>query len=348
MSTWSAALTRHMEARVTPAPQFPLPRRRKKGRPYRITPAARTLNDDEVGRMTERQAHTLLCRLRWPQTAGGPICPACGCVECGIISTRRTFKCKGCKYQFTVTTGTLWHGHKLPLRRILKFIFYFVIASKGVSATSITGQMDFDHKTSLIMGHKVREAIANSHGSLQLSGDIEIDGIYFGGARRRPNLGRGTPPSYGSRSPRRCVLTLAQRDGPVIAIPVEGETKAAILTAVRAHVRRGSTIITDELAAYDFLSAYFELKRVNHSVEFANGSISTNNAESFHARLRRSQQGVYHRFSAGRDLDLYVQELAFRHSHRQVDTRTLWEKVIFLTLHHPQSERFAGYWQGRG
>jgi len=330
-----------------PASPSPLPRRRRKERSYRVTPAARTLNDDEVGQMTERKANALLRRLRWPETAGRAICPACGCMKCGTIATRMTFKCRECGYQFKVTTGTLWHGNKLPLRRILKFVFYFVCSSKGLPATFISEMMGFDYKTSLVLGQKVREAIAKSQSSLQLSGAVEIDGIYFGGARRRPNLGRGTPPTYGGRTRQRCVLTLAQREGPVIAIPVEGETKAAILAAVRAHVKPGSTVITDELAAYDFLSAYYELQRVNHSVEFANGSISTNNAESFHARLRRSQHGVYHRFSSGPDFDLYVQELAFRHSHRRVDLRTMWEKVLTLTMQHSQSERFAGYWQGR-
>lgn len=131
------------------------------------------------------------------------------------------------------------------------------------------------------------------------------------------------------------------------AVVAEAETKAAILAAVRAHVRPGSVVITDELSSYDFLNAYFELRRINHSVEFARGSTSVNNAESFHSRLRRSQLGVYHRFSSGKDFDLYMQEMAFRHSHRQVDTRSLWEKVIALTLQHPKSSRFGGYWQGR-
>lgn len=345
---WSAVLAGRLEARQAfSSPQSRSFPRKSKPKPFRMTAAARTISDDDVARLSDEEAHELFCRLRWPDTDGKPVCPRCGESRCYVIATRSLFKCGACRHQFSVTSGTIWHSRKLPLRRILKMLFELTTAPKGFAAANLSHKMKLDLKTSHVLTGKVREAIARFQTHIKLEGIVEIDGVYFGGKRRRPNTGRGAPPLLGTVTRKRCVLTLAQRGGPVIGIIVEGETKTAILAAVRRYVKEGSIIVTDELTSYDFLRAYFELRQVDHGRCFVDGTTSTNNAESFHSRLRRAQSGVYHRCATGDDFDLYVAEMAYQHSCRAVDTRTQWEEMIGMTIRQPVSGRFKGYWQRR-
>jgi len=104
--------------------------------------------------------------------------------------------------------------------------------------------------------------------------------------------------------------------------------------------------MTDEGSAFGFLNLYFELWRINHSVIYAEDGRSTNCAESFHGRVWRAQKGVYHRLAHGPQFDLYLSELAFRHSHHEINPEVVWKKLLGLVLQHPVSARFYGYWQG--
>lgn len=316
-------------------------------RSFRVTAAARTLTDDELSRMSESRIRQIFYQLRWPETGGKPVCPRCACRRSYYLKTRKLFKCADCSRQFTVTSGTVWERHKLQLRQIAKVIFYFAIAPKGVSAAYLSLQMGLDVKTVFNLLGKIREVLYRRQCTMMLSGEVEIDGIYFSYSRRRPNIGRQAIPRLHVTSRDRCALTLSQRNGPTIALAVEGETRSAILAAVRRHVALGSSLYTDELPSYRFLRAYFSLRQINHSIHYADGLVSTNNAENFHARARRSQRGVYHRFANGRDFDLYLAELAYRHSCRDMDTKTAWTGLVGMTLQHPPSERFRGYWQRR-
>lgn len=320
--------------------------------------ALRTVSAYDIARMTPDEVQTLLQALRWPETGGKPVCPQCGHDRCGFISTRQKFRCSRgkCRYEFTVTTGTVWHSHNIPLGEMLLIAYLFACGKKGVSSAGLSDIMQIDTKTARLVTLKMREAIARSREGLKLSGVVEIDGVYLKAKRRPPNLGRGCPKQLVLPKEAPCVLTLAQRDGPVVAVVVSGETKEEILEAVRRYVEPSTTLLltdepsatqlmTDDLPSYDFLRAYFPVRQVNHSVCFAWGSTHTNNAETFHQRIRRAQKGIYHRFASGPDVDLYLHELAWRHGNRGMDTRTVWENLVACCIRGPESRRFQGAYQ---
>ena len=52
----------------------------------------------------------------------------------------------------------------------------------------------------------------------------------------------------------------------------------------------------DEASGWDSLYAHYDMRRVNHSVEYrVRRRRSTNDAESYFSRLRRSEIGIHHR-----------------------------------------------------
>src|SRR5882757_8321396 len=101
---------------------------------FLLSKAAKTLSLAQVFRMTDGEAETTFKNLRWADTNGAPVCPSCGSVE--AYEARRPngalrFRCKGCKKDFTVTSGTLFASHKLPLKSYLAVIAVVLQRSEG-------------------------------------------------------------------------------------------------------------------------------------------------------------------------------------------------------------------------
>src|SRR6202140_3392718 len=137
--------------------------------------------------MTDTEAETAFKMIRWADTNGTPVCPSCGSVE--AYEARRAngalrFRCKGCKKDFSITSGTLFASHKLPLRGYLAAIAVFCNEVKGKSALAISCDLGLSYKAAFVLLHKLREAMAEELKGRKVGGNgivPEIDGGYFGG-----------------------------------------------------------------------------------------------------------------------------------------------------------------------
>ena len=316
----------------------PLPRRKTTVQ----IPIRRTMSLFDVTSFGEQQAIDFLHHLRWP--GGAPICPRCDSSNCRVQSVRDTYRCSGagCYYEFSYKSGTSWHATKLRARDILLLTYLFATCPKGLPAQQLSPWIDRDSKVTHLQLSKIREAINRYWLRQKLSGIVEIDAVFMKFRRRPPNMGRAAVPQVHPGG--KCVLSLVQRGGPALGIVVDGETKAEVFKAARRYLTEGTMIMTDEARAYDFLRFFFETHTINHSVEFARGQIFTNNAESFHGRLRRSQRGVYHRIGTSDALQLYISEMAWRHTYARRDPRAQWEDLLDITLSQPPSDIYRGYW----
>ena len=113
--------------------------------------------------MTDTEAEGTFRNIRWADTNGTPVCPSCGSVE--AYEARRPngalrFRCKGCKKDFTITSGTLFASHKLPLRGYLAAIAVFCNEVKGKSALALSRDLHLSYKSAFVLLHKLREAMA--------------------------------------------------------------------------------------------------------------------------------------------------------------------------------------------
>ena len=61
---------------------------------------------------SEERCRAYLEGLRWPE---GVRCPRCGSDKISRIRTRDQLDCGSCRYRFSVTAGTIFHGSHLPL-----------------------------------------------------------------------------------------------------------------------------------------------------------------------------------------------------------------------------------------
>src|SRR5712671_3285827 len=153
---------------------------------FLLSKAAKTLSLAHVFLMTDAEAETAFRAIRWADTNGTPVCPSCGSVE--SYEARRPngalrFRCKGCKRDFTITSGTLFASHKLPLRGYLAAIAVFCNEVKGKSALALSRDLGLSYKSAFVLLHKLREATAEEMKGRQIGDDrpeAEVDGAYFG------------------------------------------------------------------------------------------------------------------------------------------------------------------------
>ena len=312
---------------------------------FLLSAKARTLSLVQVARMSDDQAHATFRALRWHETGGEPVCPVCGCVAVYEYQTRRLFKCKGCGKQFSVTSGTTFHGRKLSLRDYLMAIAIFANTAKGISALQLGRDLDVSYKTAFVLAHKLREAMAADQAKYQPKGEVEVDGAYFGGSIRQENYKADRKDrrlAEHQTGKRRVVVIMRERQGRSLPFVVRAEDEGVATVARR--VQPGSTVYADEAPHWDALHARFEAKRINHSFAFSDDGACTNQAESYFSRLRRAEFGQHHRIS-GDYLGFYAGEMAWREDMRREDNGTQYERMTADALHHPKSRNWCGYWQ---
>src|SRR5438552_2065422 len=153
---------------------------------FLLSSAAKSLTLGQVARMSDGEAERVFIRLRWQDNGGEPYCPKCGCTIC--YASRRKgcvrYQCKACQKDFSLTSGTLFASRKLPLRAYLMAIAIFANEVKGKSMLAMSRDLGTSYKTSFVLAHKLREAMASDVRQTAPGGEgkrAEIGGAYFGG-----------------------------------------------------------------------------------------------------------------------------------------------------------------------
>lgn len=316
----------------------------------------------QVARLPEPEAYKLFVEVRYAATNGQPVCPHPGCDHSPAYSItrpycargktpkqgrppRRLFKCQKCLRHFSVTSGTIFAGHKLSYQDILVAIAEFVNGAKGLSARHLSWQLKCNYRTAFVLLHKLREAMKAAQAEQPLCGPVEIDGAYFGGFVARRNL------VAERKDRRRKIYRNDKRQCVVVARGRTGGTRTFICAEhdafehVRPIVEPGRRIYVDEYKGYDVFEGVYDVRRINHAREgLAVQDRTTNRAESFFSRLRRYEVGTHHHI-AHDYLDLYAAECAWREDNRRVPNGDQFQSILKEALSRSKSPRWSGYWQ---
>jgi transposase-like protein len=129
---------------------------------------------------------SFVARLRWPD---GVTCPRCEAPEPSFLSTRRLWKCRSCKKQFSAKVGTIFEDSPIPLEKWLPALWLVVNCKNGISSYEMGRALGVSQRTAWFMGHRIR--LAMQTGSFgKLSGEVEIDETYIGGKARNMHKGK--------------------------------------------------------------------------------------------------------------------------------------------------------------
>jgi len=323
---------------------------------FLLSAAARTLSVRKVLELSDNEAFSMFREVRWGK-GKEVVCPVCGVIGKHYFKpTRKQWQCKDCNHTFSVTSGTIFAFHKLPLRVYLAAIAIYANAVKGISALQLARDLGVQYKTAFVLAHKIRESLMEQRGFGKLDGEIHMDGAYVNGHIRPKNkkddrvdrrLAKHQKPG------KRCVFVMRQKcqelaAGAVktITFVLKGENQTDVSNLADAYVEKGSIICADESTAYDPLHAKFDTRRVNHSVEYRADDGTTNNlAESYFARFRRMQYGQVHKFG-NLYLANYANEAAYREDTRRWANGRIFRDILKKCAKTLTNRDWCGYWQG--
>ncbi len=318
---------------------------------FLLSRQAKTLSLAQVFRMSDQEAETVFRNVRWTETNGAAVCPHCGGLdpyECRRANGALRFRCSACAKDFTVTSGTLFASHKLPLRMYLAAIAVFCNEVKGKSMLALSRDLGLAYKSAFVLAHKLREAMSEELKGRIVGGEgkvAEIDGGYFGGHNRPENLKSERVDrriSQNQTGKRKVVVIVRERGGN--SLPNVFRTEGQALDFIRARVAKGTVIHADESNAWNDLHARFEMKRINHEQAYSLDGACTNGAEGYFSRLRRAEVGHHHHI-AGTYLLRYAQEASWREDNRRVSNGDQVARVATLAMMRRPSVDFSGYWQ---
>jgi transposase-like protein len=256
---------------------------------------------------SEDSCRARLEELRWPD---GVECPRCESKNIARMDDRHQYQCRSCRYQFSVTAGTIFHDTHLPLWKWFLAIYLIVESKKGISANQLKRMIDVSYKTSWYLRHRIRVALNEVDAQL-LKGIVEADETFVGG--KVEDMGRGYT---GNKT---VVVGAIQRGGAIRLQVVRGRDRESLQGFIRENIAGDiEAIYTDEWPAYRGVADEdTEHETVNHSEgEYVKGDVHTNSVENVWSLLKRSIIGSYHQVST-KHLETYLDELEFSFNNRE-------------------------------
>jgi transposase-like protein len=261
----------------------------------------------------------LLERLRWPS---GPECLRCCEPAVRLEKTPKLLYCKLCDYQFTVTSGTIFHDSHLPLIKWLAATHIICEAKKGISAMQLRrmlwGEHSGSYKTAWYLCHRIRAAMASAEKNM-MYGTVEMDETWVGGRERNPKGAGRIPYAESKKVP---VVGIKQRGGELRFFKAEDVKSGTLAQYIKENVSEDvDVIMTDDWSAYPGAMRKAGVspekhKSVNHSAKvYVDGDITKNGMESAFSLLKRGIVGSWHKVSA-KHLPAYLEEMTFRFNRR--------------------------------
>ena len=165
------------------------------------------------------------------------------------MKEHRRWQCVACRYQVSLTAGTILHNTKTPLTVWFWATYLTVTDKRGMSALLLQRQLGLRrYETAWMLLHKLRRAMVNAARE-PLHGDVEIDDTWIGGVQAGL---RGSRQLKGRRAA--LVLVAVEKRGATsgrVRMAVIPDFKATTLMAfIEQQVAPGSTIYTDGLKQF--------------------------------------------------------------------------------------------------
>jgi transposase-like protein len=120
----------------------------------------------------EQECREYLTQLRWP---GGVECPRCSeHTRLLWLTARSKWHCYGCRYQFSLTAGTVFHSSHLPVWKWFVAVELMLSSPDGFSAYELRRALGGSYKTAWFAAHRIRAAM-RGHGAELLRSLVEAE-----------------------------------------------------------------------------------------------------------------------------------------------------------------------------
>src|ERR1039457_1403291 len=274
----------------------------------------KTLLELERRFCTEEACVEYLAALRWP---GGWACPRCAGADAWAIRRTR-WLCGHCRYEMSVTAGTIFQDSRLPLTLWFRAVWWVTSQKNGVSAMGLQRVLGLkSYKTAWTLLHKLRRAMVRP-GRDRLSGRVEVDEAFVGGEEEGVH-GRQT-------ETKAMIAVAAEEDGAGIGrirmLRILDASAESLVPFIEDCVEPGSVVHTDGWLGYLPL----EGKDYKHRVTYLKGNSKTASelmprVHRVAALLKRWLLGTHQGGVSVEHLDAYLDEFTFRFNRRKSRSR---------------------------
>lgn len=261
---------------------------------------------------TEELCRKRLFKKRWSY---GYICPQCGHGQYYALKCRLLFQCLRCRYQCSLTSGTIFAASKLPLTIWFLAIFLLTQSKEGMSSLNLGRFLGVSANGALRVKHKLQQVMKNADDNLQLNGLVELDDVYWGGKRKGGKRGRGAA----GKTPFLAAIARNEEGHPIhMRLSRVGSfTTSEISRWSRKHLYEDSVVITDGLNAFNGVS---QAGFVHGSIVMSGRYKSPDNkifiwTNTMIGNVKRAIHGTYHSVSQ-KHLPRYLAEFCFRFNRR--------------------------------
>lgn len=278
---------------------------------------------------TEKACYLYLEKARWN---GKPVCPHCGSTRTPSIVASRSklfkdipsYRCNEslCNLNFTVRTGGIFEGSKIPLMKWFQAAYEISISKKGISSVELGERIGISQKAAWHLNHRLRVMFQQTAPE-KLDGIVEMDETYIGGKRankpKKVRMQKDKMAHYAAdgKAP---VFGMLDRDGELVTKAVDRVNTKEIYPIIADAVEHGTTVVTDGHTIYKKLAN--EINQFHHEVvnhehdEYVRGIYHTNGIEGFWGLLKRGIIGTFH-FVSPQHLQRYCDEFTYRYNMRQ-------------------------------
>ncbi len=289
------------------------------GKHYRkgmsLVEAVKAFSDEEA-------VEAMFVSARWPD---GVRCPECDSENIQERPTRKPqpFRCRTCRKDFSVKTGTVMQGSNLPLGTWALASYLLTTNLKSVSSMKLHRDLGIGQKAAWHLAHRIRKAWESDNGLF--SGPVESDETAIGGVEKNKHANKKNRQGRGSVGKTIVHGMLDRPTNQVVADVVDTPDATTLQGRVLDATETTAQVYTDDATAYKGMARRHSA--VSHSAgEYVREQAHTNGIESFWAMLDRGIMGTFHHVSP-KHLGRYVTEFAERHNDRMEDTQ---EQILRL------------------
>ena len=283
-----------------------------------------TWGDFEDWFASEEACAAYLEQLRWPD---GFMCPACGVAGTPGRTSRGRLICRACRYQCSVTAGTIFDKTRTPLRVWFAAAWYITSQKQGISALGLQRVLGLtSYETAWAMLHRFRRAMVRPDRDL-LTGIVEVDESFLA-LRRRTAKARKIRSSKSHNTEHLVPVVIAvevldpKGFGRIRVRRMDRPTIETMGPFIHDNIEPVATVRTDGSALYKQLPQ----DGIEHEprVQLASSRPAHASLPGVHrvaSLLKRWLLGTHHGAVDPRHVDYYLDEFVFRFNRRSSRSR---------------------------